>query len=359
MLNLAGLVVHALPPSPRSRKRHRSPLVGRGASTTWVWLGPRALPACSYATKRQRSSHGPLFAGMAGLPRGRRQSRGSPGSHRRAHSPSQRQEAKRGFALVELLSRRGLERPCETLVLGRERRRTSAVPRVRFISVWWLVLALAALAGPWLFVGCGGNAEPQASSSSAPTATSSSTAYVAALTPTYHTARSSFRATISPCVNRQYAACETRGRAARADAAKSSWTKSVLERSCASTSTTGSSSSFAAGLAPRRAKSFVGPYTNACKRSGGRSRGLLDPASSGTHLSCYSASGGYPNLVGQPGSVIRCIECGAESDDLASGWRAYLAGDLDEEEGEEEVVLYCPECERREFGAFDSGLSPE
>jgi hypothetical protein len=63
--------------------------------------------------------------------------------------------------------------------------------------------------------------------------------------------------------------------------------------------------------------------------------------------------------VRQPGSVIQCVECGAESDGLASGWRAYLAEDLDEDEGEEDVVLYCPECARREFGAFDAGLPPD
>ena len=64
---------------------------------------------------------------------------------------------------------------------------------------------------------------------------------------------------------------------------------------------------------------------------------------------------GYRKLVGQPGSIIRCTECGTESDELAAGWRAYLAGDFDEEE--EEVLLFCPRCASREFGTFDSGLS--
>jgi hypothetical protein len=44
------------------------------------------------------------------------------------------------------------------------------------------------------------------------------------------------------------------------------------------------------------------------------------------------------------GSAIRCAECGAESDELASGWRAYLGRDFDEAEDEEEVVLFCPDC---------------
>jgi hypothetical protein len=71
----------------------------------------------------------------------------------------------------------------------------------------------------WVLVGCGGKAEPQASSSSTATASSTSTTYVAALKPTYHEAWNSFRATITPCVNQQYAACETRTATARADAA--------------------------------------------------------------------------------------------------------------------------------------------
>jgi hypothetical protein len=59
----------------------------------------------------------------------------------------------------------------------------------------------------------------------------------------------------------------------------------------------------------------------------------------------------------QAGSVIACAECGAESHELAAGWRAYRAGDYDEDE--KEVVLFCPEYVRREFEPFDAGLSPE
>jgi hypothetical protein len=43
--------------------------------------------------------------------------------------------------------------------------------------------------------------------------------------------------------------------------------------------------------------------------------------------------------------------CGTQSDYLATGWRAYLAGAFDDED-EEEIVLFCPECARREFGPF-------
>jgi hypothetical protein len=59
--------------------------------------------------------------------------------------------------------------------------------------------------------------------------------------------------------------------------------------------------------------------------------------------------------VAKQGSVIRCAECGTESDELAAGWRAYLAGDFDDEE--DELLLFCPECARREFGPFDAELS--
>jgi hypothetical protein len=45
------------------------------------------------------------------------------------------------------------------------------------------------------------------------------------------------------------------------------------------------------------------------------------------------------------------VECGAESDALASGWRAYLAPDA-EDEAEGERLMFCPECAEREFGAF-------
>lgn len=52
--------------------------------------------------------------------------------------------------------------------------------------------------------------------------------------------------------------------------------------------------------------------------------------------------------MGEAGSVIRCVECGPESEELAAGWRGYLGGDFNDDE--DEVLLYCPECARREFG---------
>jgi hypothetical protein len=53
------------------------------------------------------------------------------------------------------------------------------------------------------------------------------------------------------------------------------------------------------------------------------------------------------------------MECGVESDELANGWRAYLAED-DDEEGSR-VLMFCPPCAEREFGPFgwdDAGRFP-
>jgi ribosomal protein L44E len=57
--------------------------------------------------------------------------------------------------------------------------------------------------------------------------------------------------------------------------------------------------------------------------------------------------------LGRVGVLLRCVECGAESDEFARGWRAYRLDDLDVwDEDEPEISMYCPECARREFGAF-------
>ena len=40
------------------------------------------------------------------------------------------------------------------------------------------------------------------------------------------------------------------------------------------------------------------------------------------------------------------MECGAEADELATGWRAYRAGDLDEDDVLE-VLMFCPACAER------------
>jgi hypothetical protein len=54
----------------------------------------------------------------------------------------------------------------------------------------------------------------------------------------------------------------------------------------------------------------------------------------------------------QVGTVLRCRECGSESEGLARGWRAYLAPELDDDHGEMEVLMFCPQCAQREFGPF-------
>jgi hypothetical protein len=48
------------------------------------------------------------------------------------------------------------------------------------------------------------------------------------------------------------------------------------------------------------------------------------------------------------GEKLLCIECKERSDSSARGWRGYLV-DVDDD-GEDEVVFYCPRCAAREFG---------
>jgi endogenous inhibitor of DNA gyrase (YacG/DUF329 family) len=47
-------------------------------------------------------------------------------------------------------------------------------------------------------------------------------------------------------------------------------------------------------------------------------------------------------------TTLRCAECGTESTEGARGWRALLGVDDDDRE---EVVVLCPTCANREFGA--------
>jgi hypothetical protein len=50
--------------------------------------------------------------------------------------------------------------------------------------------------------------------------------------------------------------------------------------------------------------------------------------------------------------MLRCEECGKEArtEEEAHDWRAYLTVVDDDEP---EVVVYCPECAKREFGLDD------
>ena len=54
-------------------------------------------------------------------------------------------------------------------------------------------------------------------------------------------------------------------------------------------------------------------------------------------------------------SPLECLACHKRlSYEDAAGWQAYLIGDPDMDD-EEEIVIYCPGCARREFGPFSAG----
>jgi hypothetical protein len=56
-------------------------------------------------------------------------------------------------------------------------------------------------------------------------------------------------------------------------------------------------------------------------------------------------------------SPLECFECHKRlSYEDAAGWQAYLVGDPDIKD-DEEIVIYCPACARREFGPFASDAS--
>ena len=58
--------------------------------------------------------------------------------------------------------------------------------------------------------------------------------------------------------------------------------------------------------------------------------------------------------MGRLKAALECVECRKRpSYEDAAGWQAYLVGDPDvEDEDEDEIVAYCPDCARREFGLF-------
>jgi hypothetical protein len=50
--------------------------------------------------------------------------------------------------------------------------------------------------------------------------------------------------------------------------------------------------------------------------------------------------------------ALECVECRKPpSYGNAAGWQAFLVGDPDIED-DDEIVIYCPACARREFGPF-------
>jgi hypothetical protein len=47
-------------------------------------------------------------------------------------------------------------------------------------------------------------------------------------------------------------------------------------------------------------------------------------------------------------TLLRCLDCGVESDRFATGWTAYLLAGV-EGESETEVLIFCRDCAEREF----------
>jgi hypothetical protein len=55
--------------------------------------------------------------------------------------------------------------------------------------------------------------------------------------------------------------------------------------------------------------------------------------------------------MGQAKIALECVECRKQAGEIAPGWQAYLVSDPDIE-ADEEIVVYRPDCARREFGPF-------
>ena len=51
-------------------------------------------------------------------------------------------------------------------------------------------------------------------------------------------------------------------------------------------------------------------------------------------------------------SRLECVECHKRLSYEDADWQAYIAGDPDNDDDDVEIVIYCPACARREFGAF-------
>ena len=73
---------------------------------------------------------------------------------------------------------------------------------------------------------------------------------------------------------------------------------------------------------------------------------------------CYCTRAGVRGTraeaaIGHPLRGVRCRE------QRAWQWLARYLGAGADDEDEEEGILFCPECARREFGRFDGELSPE
>jgi hypothetical protein len=47
-------------------------------------------------------------------------------------------------------------------------------------------------------------------------------------------------------------------------------------------------------------------------------------------------------------TVLRCLDCGVESDLFATRWLAFILNGV-EGESDTELLIFCPECAEREF----------
>jgi hypothetical protein len=56
----------------------------------------------------------------------------------------------------------------------------------------------------------------------------------------------------------------------------------------------------------------------------------------------------YPRSVPPPVQTLVCVACEQPDEGSGRGWQGYLA-DLDDD-GLDELVLFCPSCAYREFG---------
>ena len=52
-------------------------------------------------------------------------------------------------------------------------------------------------------------------------------------------------------------------------------------------------------------------------------------------------------------TVLVCAECGRGDSDRKPGWEGHLV-DLDDD-GEDEILFFCPDCAAREFGIEGGG----
>ncbi len=91
-------------------------------------------------------------------------------------------------------------------------------------------------------------------------------------------------------------------------------------------------------------------------RTGGTPNGASLERLGGRPAAASPVSPGLQRVGQAPGRAkiaLECVECRKEAGEIAPGGQAFLVGDPDIED-DEEIVVYCPDCARREFGPFNS-----